>query len=121
MPRSTLSAVRTPGSDRPSSTSVIATAGLHADDHGLGVEDARHAGDVAEHPADERVDHLERGDVDQHALGAGLRRSASVRSSCSVIASWSCMSTWMVTSRKSPILQDRDAVHAVLPGSVRRG
>ena len=39
----------------------------HADDDRLGVEHPRHRGDVAEHPADERVDHLERGDVDQHA------------------------------------------------------
>src|SRR6185436_6505080 len=42
--------------------------GLHADDDRLGVEDARHLGDVAEHSADEGVDDLERGDVDEDAV-----------------------------------------------------
>ena len=42
----------------------------HADDHRLGIEHARHRGDVVEHPADEAVDDLQRGDVDQHAFGA---------------------------------------------------
>src|SRR4029453_5576371 len=41
----------------------------HADDDRLGIEHPRHRGNVAEHPADERVDDLERRDVDQHALG----------------------------------------------------
>src|SRR4051794_14798426 len=36
----------------------------HPDDDGLGVEHARHRGRVGEHPADERVDDLERRDVD---------------------------------------------------------
>ncbi len=44
--------------------------GLHADDHGLRIEDAGHGRDVAEHAADEGVDHLQRGNVDQHAAGA---------------------------------------------------
>ena len=43
----------------------------HADDHGLGVEHPRHGRDVAEHAADERVDDLERRDVDQHARARG--------------------------------------------------
>src|SRR5215208_325882 len=30
----------------------------HPDEDGAGVEDARHAGDAGDHPADERVDHL---------------------------------------------------------------
>src|SRR5919204_2845746 len=42
--------------------------GPHADHDGLGVEDLRHRRDVAEHATDERVDDLERGDVDEHAL-----------------------------------------------------
>jgi hypothetical protein len=49
----------------------------HADDHRFGIEHARHRGNVAQHPADERIDHLESGDVDQHAPGVGaddLRR-----------------------------------------------
>ena len=95
----------------PSSTSVIATAGLHADDDRLRVEHARHRRDVGDHAADERVDHLERRDVDQHARARGRARCAAVRSSCSVSASRSCMSTWIVTSRQSPILQNRNAFH----------
>ena len=39
----------------------------HADHDRLGVEHARHRRDVADHAADERVDDLERGDVDQDA------------------------------------------------------
>ena len=50
----------------------MATAGRMPDDDRLGVEHARHAGDVADHPPDERVDHVERGDVDQHAAGSRL-------------------------------------------------
>src|SRR5262249_21399079 len=42
----------------------------HADDDRLGVEHPRHRGDVADHAPDERVDDLERRDVDQHAAGA---------------------------------------------------
>src|SRR5262245_60349515 len=45
----------------------------HADDGRLRVEDARHRGDVAEHPADEGIDDLERRDVDEHAARAMLR------------------------------------------------
>jgi hypothetical protein len=41
--------------------------GPHADHDRLGVEDARHRGDVADHAADERIHDLERGDVDEHA------------------------------------------------------
>ena len=44
--------------------------GLHADDDRLRVEHARHRGDVADHAADEGVDHVERRDVDQHAVRA---------------------------------------------------
>src|SRR3954469_970190 len=41
----------------------------HADDDRLRIEDARHRGDVAEHPAHERVDHFQRRDVDEHGPG----------------------------------------------------
>ena len=44
--------------------------GLHADYHRVGVEHPRHRRDVAEHAADERIDDLERRDVDQHAARA---------------------------------------------------
>src|SRR5215831_18047580 len=43
---------------------------LHADDNGLSVENLRYARDVAEHPADEAVDDLERRNVDQDPAGA---------------------------------------------------
>ena len=104
MPRSTFSAVRTPGSDRPSSTSVIATAGLHADDDRLGVEHARHRGDVGEHPADERVDDLER----EMSISTPRAPVSTIRCGEVVlqrIAMRSCMSTWIVTSSRSPILR----------------
>ena len=77
MPRSMLSAVRTPFSERPELDQRDRDGGPHADDDGLGVEDARHRGDVAEHAADERIDHLERRNVDQHALRARRSRSAT--------------------------------------------
>ena len=67
------SAVRTPSSDRPSSTSVMATAGCMPTTTVVASRMRDMRGDVGEHAADERVDHLERGDVDQHALGAGAR------------------------------------------------
>src|SRR4029453_4333740 len=43
----------------------------HADHHRLRVEHAGHGGDIAEHPADEGVHDLERGDVDEHGAGPG--------------------------------------------------
>src|SRR5688572_7622995 len=46
--------------------------GLHPHDDRLGVEDAGHGRGVREHAADERVDDVERRDVDQHGLGAVL-------------------------------------------------
>src|SRR5438552_3006130 len=46
--------------------------GLHANHHGGGVEDPRHARDVAQHAADERVHDLERRDVDEDAVGPML-------------------------------------------------
>src|SRR5207248_5468100 len=39
---------------------------LHAHHHRLRVEDAAHAGDVRQHPADEGVDDVQRADVDEH-------------------------------------------------------
>src|SRR5436305_312713 len=43
---------------------------LHPDSDRLGVEDARHPCDVSQHAADERIDDVERGDIDQDAAGA---------------------------------------------------
>src|SRR5262245_8494694 len=41
---------------------------LHPHDHGARVEDARHPRNVGDHAYDEGIDHLERRDVDEHAL-----------------------------------------------------
>ena len=76
------SAVRTPGSDRPSSTSVIATAGRMPTTTVSASRMRDIAAMLAEHAADERVDDLERRDVDQHAARAVLT-IRDVRSSCS--------------------------------------
>ena len=45
---------------------------LHADQHGSRIENARHAGNVGDHAADEGVDHFQRRNVDEHAFGALL-------------------------------------------------
>ena len=121
MPRSTLSAVRTPGSESPSSTSVMATAGCMPDDDRLGVEHARHRRDVGDHAADERVHHLQRARCRSARPGAPVREIRSVRSSWSVRARRSCMSTWIVTSRKSPIRRIGMRSTAVLGYAPRRG
>src|SRR5689334_4951510 len=42
--------------------------GTHAHDHGVGIEDARHGSQVVQHSADERIDELERRDVDENSL-----------------------------------------------------
>src|SRR5262249_11851784 len=42
----------------------------HPDDDGLGVKDTSHAGNVRQHAADEAVDEIEGGDVDQDATSA---------------------------------------------------
>src|SRR6185436_9193589 len=42
--------------------------GLHAYDHRLRIEHARHRRDVADHAADERVDDFEARDVDEHSV-----------------------------------------------------
>src|SRR5215207_9135425 len=44
---------------------------LHPDHYGCRIEHPGHRGNVREHAADERIDDLERGDVDQNAPGAG--------------------------------------------------
>lgn len=49
---------------------------LHADDDRLGIEHARHGGRVADHASDERIDHVERGNVDQDAARAVFHDAA---------------------------------------------
>ena len=65
MPRSTFRAVITPGSVRPSSDQSDRNRRLHADDDGLRIHDPRKAGDRADHAADKRIDHVERGNIDE--------------------------------------------------------
>ena len=58
---------------------IIAADRLHPDERGFRTEDLRHARDVGDHASDERIDHLERGDVDQHApAGMPLNRIGEV-------------------------------------------
>jgi len=42
---------------------------LHPHHHGLGIQNAGHVRYVAQHPADEGIHHVERGNVDQHSAG----------------------------------------------------
>ena len=76
MPRSTSSAVRMPLRARPSSTSVIATAGRMPTTTVSASSTRDTAPIVASHPADELVDDLQPGDVDDARRGRRSRRSA---------------------------------------------
>ena len=120
-PRSTLSAVRTPGQRQPELDERDRDRRPHADDDRLGVEHARHRRDVAEHAADERVDDLERRDVDQHAARACAATIRSVRSSCSVMREPVVHVDLDGDQQELAHLQDRDAVHGrsrhALPGA----
>ena len=69
MPFSTSSAVRMPGSERPSSTSVIATAGCMPTTTVSASQHARHGGNIPQHAPDEGIYHIQRRDVDQDAVG----------------------------------------------------
>ena len=70
MPRSTLSAVLTPGERQAELDQSDGDGWAHADDHGVGVEDARYRGNVVEHAADEAVDDFQGRYIDEDALGA---------------------------------------------------
>src|SRR5690606_24688276 len=45
---------------------------LHADDDGLGIHDARKAGNRTDHPSDERIDHIQCRDIDEYGTGRSL-------------------------------------------------
>src|SRR5690348_5445353 len=104
MPRSTLSAVRTPGNERPSSTSVIATAGcMPTTTVTASSTRAIPAMLASMRPMNESTTSSELMSISTPR--APVREIRSVRSSWRVSASWSCMSTWIVTRRNAPILR----------------
>ncbi len=72
MPFSTSRAVRTPGSASPSSTRVMATAGCIPTTTVSAVQDPCHPGNIGDHPADEGVHDLQRGDVNEDPASTRL-------------------------------------------------
>src|SRR5689334_7134521 len=103
MPRSTLSAVATPGSDNPSSTSVMATAGCMP----TSMVSAPRIFPMLEISLTMRPMNESTISSVEMSISTPLVAFLTMefdRSSCSLRAIWSCMSTWMVTSRNSPIL-----------------
>ena len=58
-----------PGSDKAQFHQSDGDRRPHPDHHGFRVQNARHGSDIAQHPADERVHHVERGNIDQYAAG----------------------------------------------------
>src|SRR5215471_9605335 len=104
MPCSTLSAVRTPGSESPNSTSVMATAGRIP----TTTVSASSTRDIAAilpsiRPMNEST--ISSDEMSINTPRARVLAIPSVKSSCSVRARRSCMSTWIVTSRQSPIFK----------------
>src|SRR5689334_15962753 len=102
MPRSTLSAVATPGSDNPSSTSVMATAGCMP----TRMVSAPRIFPMLEMSLTMRP--MNESTISSVEMSMSTPRLAFLtmafdRSSCSLSAIWSCMSIWIVTSRNSPI------------------
>src|SRR2546421_3261059 len=117
MPRSTLSAVGTPVSDMPSSTSVMATAGRMP----TTTVAASSTLDMAAMLASMRPMNESTISSDEMSISTPRARLLTiwlVRSSCRVSASLSCMSTWMETRRNSAILMI--GIRSI-SGSVPRG
>uniref|UniRef100_A0A1I7YBM1 PE-PGRS family protein n=1 Tax=Steinernema glaseri TaxID=37863 RepID=A0A1I7YBM1_9BILA len=102
MPRSALSAVRTPGRVRPSSTRVIATAGCMPTST-VCVSMMRDTPEMVPIMRPMKESTMSSAEMSISTPLAEVALMRSDRSSCRVMASWSCMSTWMVTSRNSPI------------------
>src|ERR1700749_1077970 len=104
MPRSTFSAVRTPSSDRPSSTSVMATAGCMPTTTGVASRTlARPEMLASMRPTNEST--ISSAEMSISTPFAPVFSICADRSSCSASATWSCRSTWMVTSSTRPILR----------------
>src|SRR5262245_11789844 len=101
---STLSAVRTPGRERPSSTSVIATAGrIPTTTVRASSTLAMAAMFASMRPMKEST--ISSAEMSIRTPRARVSAMRAVRSSWRVIARRSCMSTWMLTRRQSPILR----------------
>src|SRR5665213_349231 len=101
MPRSTFNAVFTPVSDRPSSTSVMATAGRMP----TATVSASRMRDTAAMLSSMRPMKLSTISSAEMSISTPLAPWATilaVKSSSSAVASWSCISTWTVTSSASP-------------------
>src|SRR4051812_715343 len=104
MPFSTFSAVRTPSSDRPSSTSVMATAGCMPTTTVVASSTRAMPEMLASmRPTNEST--ISRAEMSISTPLAPVRSICEDRSSCSARATWSCRSTWMVTSRALPIFR----------------
>src|SRR5688572_11734028 len=102
MPRSTFNAVLTPGSDSPSSTSVIATAGRMPT---TTVCVSKILAIPAMLPSTLPMNESTTSSAEMSTISPRARVSAirDMMSSCSVMASRSCMSTWIVTRRQLPM------------------
>src|SRR3954447_16486253 len=104
MPRSTVSAVRTPGSVSPRSTSVIATTGrIPTTTVSASSTLAMPAMSDSMRPMKESTSSSEEMSISTPRAPVSAIRWA--RSSCSAIAIRSCMSTWMLTSSRWPSLR----------------
>src|SRR5262249_29205683 len=104
MPFSTLSAVRTPGSESPSSTSVIATAGrIPTTTVRASSTLAMAAMFASMRPMKEST--ISSAEMSIRTPRARVSAMRAVRSSWGGSARRSCMSTWMLTRRQSPILR----------------
>ena len=75
-PFSALSAVRTPLQLQPQLDQRDRDRRLNADHHRLGAQQPRADGDIVQQPAEERVDRLHHGEVEQHAARAGALQLA---------------------------------------------
>src|SRR6195952_2426266 len=104
IPRSTFSAVRTPSSDKPSSTSVIATAGCMPTTTVVASSTLAMPEMLASmRPTKEST--ISSAEMSISTPLAPVFSICADRSSCSARATWSCRSTWMVTSRALPIFR----------------
>src|SRR5499425_1346349 len=104
MPFSTLRAVRTPGRARPSSTSVMATAGRMPTTT-VSASSTRAIAAMVPSMRPMKESTTSRAEMSMRTARARALTMRSARSSCNVMARRSCMSTCTVTRRYSPILR----------------
>src|SRR5690606_760615 len=117
MPRSTLSAVFTPVSDKPSSTSVIATAGRMPTTT-VSASRMRETAAMLSSMRPMKLSTISREEMSISTPFARVCTIFCVRSSSSAIASRSCMSTCIVMSNASPIF--RIGIRSMSRDSARR-